>query len=62
MSGVRPNRDRSGDEGSSPLLDVDCPQCKAVVGKCCKKTNGARQIIAHKARSRAFVAAGYTIR
>lgn len=58
----RPIRDRSKDEGSSPLLDVPCPSCNAEVGAYCKKENGKRQVIAHKIRTRAFLAAGYTFR
>jgi hypothetical protein len=58
----RPALDRSKFEGSSPLLLVPCPSCNAKVGAYCKKGNGERQVIAHKVRTRAFLAAGYTFR
>ena len=49
-------------EGSSPLLAVACPVCKAAAGKYCKKDDGTRQTIAHKKRNAAFLKAGYTFR
>lgn len=49
-------------EGSSPLLKVACPRCKAGVGRYCKKNDGSRQVIAHKVRTTAFLAAGFTFK
>lgn len=39
--------------GSSPALAIVCPVCVAPIGVYCMKTNGDRQIIAHKKRSEA---------
>jgi hypothetical protein len=58
---VKPNLP-AGAEGTSPLLAVACPVCKAAPGKYCKKDDGSRQVIAHKRRSAAFLAAGHTFR
>lgn len=51
-----------GSEGSSPLLCVACPQCRAEIGRYCKKDDGSRQVIAHKKRTAAYLAAGHTFR
>lgn len=43
-------------EGSSPLLAVVCPTCKANIGRYCTKPNGERQVIAHKTRTASYLA------
>ena len=49
-------------EGSSPLLAVECPVCGASVSRYCKRADGSRQVIAHKARTKAFLSMGYTFK